>query len=78
MAAEDDDLPPQLLYGLFEALSYDELLEDAGVAAALEAALTHVNDTHDLQLSNGGRYTGLYRLLAHSSKEFRELVSACS
>lgn len=44
--------------------------------AALEAALLHLAPSVDLQLSNGGRYPGVYRLLSHENSQIRSLVSS--
>ena len=65
-----------MVCGLFEALSFEALLEDAGVAAALEAALVKLAPSHELQLAQGGRYPGLYRLLAHPNSTIRAIVRA--
>ena len=73
--AEQTELPAEVICGLFEALGYAELLEDAAVAAAMEAALCHLAPSFDLQLAQGGRYPGLYRLLAHSNSAVRSIVS---
>ena len=72
---QDSDLPPAVINGLFEALSYWEMLDDAGTAAALEAAVLHLAPKLDLDLASGGRYPGLYQLMAHRSPEMRSLVS---
>lgn len=69
-------LPAQVVCSLFESLSFEELLEDAGVAAALEAALVQLAPSHELQLAQGGRYPGLYRLLAHPNSAIRSIVGA--
>ena len=71
---QDSDLPPAVINGLFEALSYGEMLDDAGTAAALEAAVLHLAPKLDLDLASGGRYPGLYQLMAHRSPEMRSLV----
>lgn len=71
---EQAELPPEVVCGLFEALSFEVLLEDAGVAAALEAALARLAPSHELQLAQGGRYPGLYRLLAHPNSAIRSIV----
>ena len=51
------------------------MLDDAAVAAALESALLHLAPKLDLDLASGGRYPGLYQLMAHRSPEIRSLVS---
>lgn len=51
------------------------MLDDAGVAAALQAALLHLAPKLDLDLASGGRYPGLYQLMGHRSPEIRSLVS---
>ena len=60
---------------LFEVLSFHTLLDDAEVNAATEAMLLGVSQHHDLALSEGGRYPGLYRLLAHHNQQLRLLVN---
>ena len=72
---EDSELPVAVIIGLFEALSYGEMLDDAAVAAALESALLHLAPKLDLDLASGGRYPGLYQLMAHRSPEIRSQVS---
>lgn len=61
---------------LFEVLSYDWLLEDAGVNRAAAAALLHLSVSHDLALAEGGgRYRGLYRLAAHPNPQVLDFSS---
>ena len=69
------DIGPEAITALFEVLSFEALMDDAAVMAAVEAALLTLSEHHDLALSEGGRYPGLYRLLAHSSQPVRSLVS---
>ena len=57
-----------------QALSFESLMDDAAVMAALEAALLALNDSHDLALAEGGRYPGIYRLMAHGNPKLRALV----
>ena len=72
---DETELPPQVVCGLFEVLSFEALLEDAGIATALEAALLQLAPSHELQLAQGGRYPGLYRLLAYPNSAIRSIVS---
>lgn len=65
------NVPPNVVNALFEALEYD-LGRDAGVGAALTAALTVL--TKSLDLRQGGRYKGLLRLLAHADLSVRSMV----
>lgn len=58
---------------LFEVLEYD-LAQDHLVNEALTKALTALTASHDLDLSSGGRYRGLYRLLAHPNPSVRSMV----
>ena len=69
-----DALPPPLVTALFEALSFPVCLEDLQVNQALEAALLHLQRTHQLDLTSGGRYAGLYSLLAHPTAQIRAVV----
>lgn len=59
---------------LFEVLSYEEVLEDSEVMRHLESALLQLAHTHELGLSEGGRYPGIYHLMAHSNPLLRSLV----
>ena len=59
---------------MFEALSFHRLLDDTEVNKALESALLGLSQHHDLALADGGRYPGLYRLLAHDNQKLRLLV----
>ena len=63
-----------MVAALFEVLGFDELLEDAGVHVALVEALLRLEPVQQLDLASGGRYPGLYRLLAHHSSAIRYLV----
>lgn len=74
-AAGSPEIAPEAVSALFEVLSFQELLDDADVCATVETALLALSKEHDLALTEGGRYPGLYRLLAHSSPELRSLVS---
>ena len=69
-----DALPSPLVTALFEALSFPVCLEDLQVNQALEAALLHLQRTHQLDLTSGGRYAGLYSLLAHPTAQIRAVV----
>ena len=69
-----DALPTPLVTALFEALSFPVCLEDLQVNQALEAALLHLQRTHQLDLTSGGRYAGLYGLLAHPTAQIRAVV----
>ena len=69
-----DALPAPLVTALFEALSFPVCLEDLQVNQALEAALLHLQRTHQLDLTSGGRYAGLYSLLAHPTAQIRAVV----
>ena len=69
------NIGPEAITALFEVLSFEALMDDAAVMAALETALLNLSEHHDLALSEGGRYPGIYRLLAHSSQPVRSLVS---
>ncbi len=62
-----------LITVLFEVLEYD-LAQDYMVNEALTKALTAMNASHDLDLSSGVRYKGLYRLLAHENPSVRSMV----
>ena len=74
-AAAAAEVGEEAITVLFEALSFEWLLEDAGVMSAAEAAILALSEHHDLALSEGGRYPGIYRLLAHSNQEIRTMVS---
>ena len=67
-------MPPAVVSALFEVLGFADLLEDAGVHAGLVGALLRLEPVLSLDLASGGRYPGLYRLLAHHSSEIRSLV----
>lgn len=70
-----DTLPPALITALFEVLSFPTLMDDLKINQALEAALLHLKQSHELALTDGGRYQGLYRLMAHPSPQIRAMVS---
>lgn len=70
-----DTLPPALITALFEVLSFPALMDDLRINQALEAALLHLKQSHELALTDGGRYQGLYRLMAHPSPQIRAMVS---
>lgn len=76
LAAQDPaaEIGTETITALFEALSFHTLLDDAGVNSALEDALLAMSQHHDLALADGGRYPGLYRLLAHTNQKLRILV----
>lgn len=50
-------------------------MDDLRINQALEAALLHLKQSHELALTDGGRYQGLYRLMAHPSPQIRAMVS---
>ena len=68
------DIGPDTVTVLFEVLSFQTLLDDAGVSIAADMALLALSQHHDLALSEGGRYPGLYRLLAHDNQKLRSMV----
>ena len=70
-----DTLPLALITALFEVLSFPALMDDLKINQALEAALLHLKQSHELALTDGGRYQGLYRLMAHPSPQIRAMVS---
>lgn len=70
-----DEFPGPLITALFEVLSFPSLMNDLGLNQALEAGLLHLRKTHDLALTQGGRYRGLYRLMAHPNPQIRAMVS---
>ena len=70
-----DTLPSALITALFEVLSFPALMDDLKINQALEAALLHLKQSHELALTDGGRYQGLYRLMAHPSPQIRAMVS---
>ncbi|KAK9830550.1 hypothetical protein WJX72_012414 [[Myrmecia] bisecta] len=70
-----EDLRPSLVTALFEALSYDSLLEDREVMQKLQAALLHLSRSCELAWADGGRYPGLYRLMAHPDTAVRSLIA---
>ena len=70
-----DTLPAALITALFEVLSFPALMDDLRINQALEAALLHLKQSHELALTDGGRYQGLYRLMAHPSPQIRAMVS---
>lgn len=69
-----DTLPAALITALFEVLSFPELMDDLKINQALEAAFLHLKQSHELALTDGGRYQGLYRLMAHPSPQIRAMV----
>ena len=73
-AGDDEDVPVAGINALYEVLSHSELLNDAEVTAAAATALVCLSRAFDLPLDGGGRYPGLYRLLAHSTPELHSLV----
>lgn len=74
-AAEDAETTQAAVTPLFEALSFESLLDDAEVMAATETAILVLNDRHDLVLEDGGRYPGVYKLLGHGNQQLRARVS---
>jgi len=73
-----DTLPGSLITALFEVLSFPDLMDDVRVNESLESALLHLKQSHELALTDGGRYQGLYRLMAHPGPQIRAMVGACS
>ena len=69
-----DTLPAGLITALFEVLSFPDLMDNLKLNQALEAALLHLKQSHELALTDGGRYQGLYRLMAHPSPQIRAMV----
>lgn len=69
-----DTLPATLITALFEVLSFPASMDNLKVNQALEAALLHLKQSHELALTDGGRYQGLYRLMAHPSPQIRAMV----
>jgi sugar phosphate isomerase/epimerase len=61
----------RLLTGLFESICYLPQLDDDELVRLLTAALLIIYDTHGLDIAAGGRYQGLYFLLAHESAAIR-------
>lgn len=74
----ESEISISTITALFEALSFHTLLDDADVNKTLELALLTLSQHHDLALADGGRYPGLYRLLAHDNQKLRLLVSFSS
>ena len=74
----ESEISISTITALFEALSFHTLLDDADVNKTLELALLMLSQHHDLALADGGRYPGLYRLLAHDNQKLRLLVSFSS
>ena len=72
-----DTLPDSLITALFEVLSFPDLMDDMRVDKSLESALLHLKQSHELALTDGGRYQGLYRLMAHPGPQVRAMVGAC-
>ena len=50
----------------------------AELTETVQQVLTRLDSTHDLALESGGRYPGLYRLLAHPSPTLRALVGSAT
>lgn len=73
-----DTLPGSLITALFEVLSFPDLMDDMRVNGSLESALLHLKQSHELALTDGGRYQGLYRLMAHPGPQIRAMVGPCS
>ncbi|KAA6418570.1 MAG: hypothetical protein FRX49_11515 [Trebouxia sp. A1-2] len=73
-ALTGDTLPGSLITALFEVLSFPDLMDDVRVNGAVESALLHLKQSHELALTDGGRYQGLYRLMAHPSPQIRAMV----
>ena len=73
-AGPDEDVPAAGMNALYEVLSYADLLDDAQVAAEAANVLVELSGVFDLPLDGGGRYPGLYRLLAHGNPELHALV----
>ena len=73
--APESEIGISTITAMFEALSFHRLLDDAEVNNALESALFGLSQHHDLALADGGRYPGLYRLLAHDNQKLRLLVN---
>ncbi|KAL0045065.1 hypothetical protein WJX82_006977 [Trebouxia sp. C0006] len=69
-----DTLPGNLITALFEVLSFPDLMDDMRVNKSLESALLHLKQSHELALTDGGRYQGLYRLMAHPGPQVRAMV----
>ncbi|KAL0017843.1 hypothetical protein WJX77_008034 [Trebouxia sp. C0004] len=69
-----DTLPGSLITALFEVLSFPNLMDNVRVNESLESALLHLKQSHELALTDGGRYQGLYRLMAHPSPQIRAMV----
>lgn len=67
-------LPAGLVTALFEVLSFPDLLSILKINQALEAALLHLKQSHELALTDGGRYQGLYQLMAHPNPQIRAMV----
>lgn len=53
-------------------------MDDMRVNKSLESALLHLKQSHELALTDGGRYQGLYRLMAHPGPQIRAMVGAFS
>ena len=73
-SSPESEIGISTITAMFEALSFHRLLDDAEVNKALELALLGLSQHHDLALADGGRYPGLYRLLAHDNQKLRLLV----
>lgn len=68
------EIGTEAVTALFEALSFDGLLDDDEVMSEMEQALLKLSTYHDLALTEGGRYPGVYKLLAHETPSLRALV----
>ena len=69
------EIGSEAVTALFEALSYEALLDDQEVVSEMEKAFMRLSAHHDLALTEGGRYPGVYKLLAHKNSGLRSLVS---
>ena len=74
-AKPESDIEAEAVTVLFETLSFADLLDDAEVINEMEQALLKLSKHHDLALTEGGRYPGVYKLLAHHNASLRALVS---
>jgi hypothetical protein len=54
---------------------FPSLLEDAEVNEAFRPFLQYVEATHDLSLSGGQRYPGVYTLLLHADQSVRRIAT---
>lgn len=73
---QGDPLPEKVTCALYEVFSYPELLEDQEVMTSLATTLLHLAQDYDIRdLAEGGRYGGLYAMLAHPEARVRSLVT---